>query len=134
MAAKCAIYKNLLRIAGKLRPQGYLRHFQGDLIKHDKRALKNYCGPYLWAITGSSTHLLTPEGACVGKNHSGAWKALSKGEISTPSRVYYSSDGTQPPKRVSGAIPGQIAQKWERACTVRFDPWTGRQISKAKKR
>lgn len=123
--AVCNPYKDLLRITAKARKEGLLKSYQGDLIRHDKKALKNHCGPYLWALRKDGTHLLTPDGACSWTNNKGAWDAMSRGEYGT-ARIYYSVDG-RAPRKVSGSIPGKVAARWERACTKRFDPWTGKQ-------
>jgi hypothetical protein len=123
MAEKCAIYRDLLHITGKLRSQGYLRSYQGDLVRHDKATLKGYCGPYLWAITKSSTHLLTPKWACYGENHKGMWDSLADGRAYAGAKIYHSPDGTKAPQRVKGSVPGMIARKWEKACTKRYSMW-----------
>lgn len=122
MATAC--YRDLLTIAANLRKQGYLRSFKGDLVRHDKARFKNYCGPYLWAIREGGTHLLTPEGACFGKNHGGAWDSLASGQVfgSEKTKIFYSADGGKP-RPVKGAVPGAIARKWETACKAPKSMW-----------
>lgn len=125
MANTCNPYRDLLRLAARARKRGLLKSFRGDLIKHDKRSLKGYCGPYLWGVREGGTHLLTPVGACYWRNNKEAWDATTRGEHGR-AEVYYSPGDGRAPKRVSGGVPGRIADRWERACKVRFDPWTGR--------
>ena len=131
MPAKCDAYRDVLRLTAKARKAGMLQHHKGDLIRHDKRDLKGYCGPYLWAVRESGTHLLTPEGACHGINHSKAWEAIARGEVGR-AQIYYSKDGRQP-RRVSGSVPKQLAAKWERACKHRYNLWTGEPLGWARR-
>ncbi len=114
MAQKCDAYRELLRITAGLRKKGFLKRFRTDLIKHDKRALRGYCGPYMWAVREGGTHLITPEIACYGTHHGAVWRGIAKGDYGK-ARVFYSPKGASP-KRLSGATVGQVADRWERAC------------------
>lgn len=130
----CTPYRDLVTIAAKLRKQGYLRSFRTDLIKHDKAALKGYCGPYLWAIRDHGTHLATPKSVCYWKNNKAAWDNMTSGRTFGPTlRIYYSKHG-EAPRPVSGAVPGRVAAGWEKACAHHFDPWTGKQLDGAHSR
>ncbi len=114
MPEKCDAYRDLLRITAGLRKKGFLKRFRTDLIKHDKRALRGYCGPYLWAVGESMTYLSTPESVCRGTGHVPAWQDIAKGGFGKM-KVYYSVKGGVP-KRLGGAAVGQIAQRWVNAC------------------
>jgi len=127
-AASCSAFRDVLRIAAGLRREGFLQRFTGDLVRHDKRSLKGYCGPYLWAIRESGTHLLTPEYACVGTNHRGAWNSIATGNLGK-AKVFYSPGNGRRPRAVGQNVAVALATKWERACTQRFDPWTGKPMA-----
>jgi len=120
-------YRQLVRIAAELRPQGFLRAYKNDLVEWDKKALKDHQGPYLWAIRENGTHLLTPEGACYGINHGKAWRNLPR-TFSGPLRVYFSRGGGARPKAISVEAAGKVAQKWEDKCKVRRSLWTGEPV------
>jgi len=125
MSNSCNPYRDLLKIAAKVRKEGLLKAFKTDLLTHDKKSLKGYCGPYLWGVRAGGTHLTTPKSACYWRESKGAWDAYTRGEYGK-AKVYYSPGNGQPPRRVMRGVPGQIADKWERACKQRFDPWTGK--------
>lgn len=120
-------YRNLLRITARLRKQGFLKSFKTDLTKHDKAALRDSAGPYLWAIRESGTHLLTPEGACYGINHDKAWDQMRR-LFGEKLKVYYASRSGLKPRAISTSAAAKIAGKWERECRQagkRRDLWTG---------
>lgn len=119
-SGKCEIYKDLLRIAAAARREGFLRRFQGDLIRHDKRELKNYCGPYMWAVAKDATYLVTPDHLCGPydrTNYGGAWSSIAKG-VQGKVKIFYSPDGRKP-RQVKGAVPAQVIKKWLKTCPVR---------------
>jgi hypothetical protein len=129
MAAACNAYRDVLRIAAGLRREGFLKHYKGDLVRHDKRSLRDHCGPYLWAIRESGTHVLTPQMACIGTNHRGAWDHIAA-DYYGKAQVFFSTGNGRRPRRVKNPkIPGAIAGKWDRACTQRYDLWTGKPIN-----
>jgi hypothetical protein len=115
----CNIYRDLLAVAAKLRRKGYLRRFQGDLIRHDKRDLRGYCGPYLWAIRGGGTHLLTPERMCA---HGGdksfkeiaAGKMYPKSVFGTDNLVFFSKNGEKPHQVRNPQTVANIIDGWRR--------------------
>lgn len=129
MPAACSPFRDVLRIAAGLRREGFLKHYKGDLVRHDKRGLKNYCGPYLWAIREGGTHLLTPEFACVGTNHGGAWDHIAK-DYYGKAQVFFSPGGGKRPRRVNRNVAVSVATKWERGCKQRYDLWTGKPLGR----
>jgi len=132
--ATCNPYRDVLRIAWKLRKAGYLKSFKGDLVRHDKRALKGHCGPYVWAIREGGTHLATPESVCYWKNNRKAWDNIASGRTFGGSKIFFSPGNGKPPRPVGGTAPGKIVDKWERSCQHTYDPWTGKQLSGAGRR